>query len=67
MALSACWEKEMSRSWLIRLGKFGEQESHALETGELATGWIIEDVMAAQSREEIAQAVESYSRKLVTA
>jgi hypothetical protein len=48
----------MSRSWLIRLGKFGEQESHALETGELATGWIIGDLMTAHTREAIYEAVE---------
>jgi len=29
----------MSRIWLVRLGEYGESEAHALETGELATGW----------------------------
>lgn len=31
----------MTRVWLVRLGKYGESEPHALETGELATGWVL--------------------------
>lgn len=29
----------MTEVWLVRFGKYGESEAHALETGELATGW----------------------------
>jgi len=49
----------MTRLWMVRLGKFGEQEAHALETGELVTGWSgLRDFSANQVREEIAGAVE---------
>lgn len=41
------------RLWMIRLGKFGEQELHALETGELVTGWNLGDISGAESREAI--------------
>jgi restriction system protein len=43
----------MTRLWMIRLGKFGEQEQHALETGELVTGWTLPDMSAAGSRDAI--------------
>lgn len=47
------------RSWLLRLGKFGEQESHALESGELVTGWTLADIGKAAGREEILQALQA--------
>jgi hypothetical protein len=34
---------------MVRLGKFGEQEQHALETGELVTGWTVADLTAADT------------------
>lgn len=43
----------MARSWLVRLGKFGEQETHALETGELVTGWQLDDISGATDRHQI--------------
>ena len=48
----------MTRSWLVRLGKFGEQEAHALETGELVLGWALDDIRGAQGREEILAKLE---------
>lgn len=47
------------RLWMVRLGKFGEQEAHALETGELITGWNLADIGAADSREAILPALEA--------
>lgn len=41
------------RIWLVRLGRFGETEEHALEKGELVTGWSIPDISKAETREEI--------------
>jgi restriction system protein len=41
------------RSWLIRLGKFGEMEPHALQTGELVTGWQLGDLKGATTKEAI--------------
>lgn len=49
----------MPRLWMIRLGKFGEQEAHALETGELMTGWNLTDISAADTREAILPALEA--------
>ena len=43
----------MPRLWMIRLGKFGEQEAHALETGELMTGWNMPDISDADTRAAI--------------
>lgn len=43
----------MARSWLVRLGKFGEKEVHALTEGELVTGWRVDDLSGAKSRDEI--------------
>lgn len=45
---------------MVRLGKFGEQEQHALETGELVTGWTVADLTAADTRSDIAKALEPY-------
>ena len=41
----------MRRLWLVRLGKHGEQEAHALETGELVLGFQFGDLTAAKGRE----------------
>ena len=43
----------MPRLWVVRLGKFGEQEAHALETGELVTGWELPDLTPANTREAV--------------
>ena len=43
----------MARVWLVRLGKFGEQEAHALESSELVTGWSLEDISKATGRDDI--------------
>lgn len=51
----------VARSWLVRLGKFGEQETHALDNGELVTGWALEDISAAAGREEIQAKLEAAS------
>lgn len=48
----------MNRLWMIRLGKFGEQEAHALDTGELVTGWTLGDISNAASREQILPALQ---------
>lgn len=49
----------MARLWLVRLGKFGEQEAHALATGELVTGWDTDDLSAAKTREVILARLET--------
>jgi len=41
------------RSWLIRLGKFGEKEAHALQSGELVTGWQLGSLKGATTKEAI--------------
>lgn len=46
------------QTWLVRLGKFGEQEQHALDTGELVTGWPLADISSAKTREDIYAALE---------
>jgi restriction system protein len=48
----------VARSWLVRLGKFGEQETHALEQGELITGWTLDDISGATGREDILAKLE---------
>ena len=47
----------MARVWLVRLGKFGEQEAHALATGELATGWVIPSFPADFAKDQISRAL----------
>src|SRR4051812_45521095 len=47
----------MKRLWLVRLGKHGEQEAHALETGELVLGFRVGDVLEAKDREAMLKAV----------
>lgn len=49
----------MSRLWMVRLGKFGEKESHAIEAGELVTGWIVGDLSGAANREEMMAALQA--------
>jgi restriction system protein len=41
------------RSWLVRLGKYGEMEARALEKGELVTGWQVGSLQGAKSKEAI--------------
>ncbi len=48
----------MKRLWLVRLGKFGEQEAHALATGELVTGWDVGDLGPATDREAVLRLLE---------
>ena len=43
----------MTRVWLVRLGEYGEFEAHALETGELATGWELPGFTTETDRDEI--------------
>jgi len=49
----------MKRLWLIRLGKFGETEAHALATGELLTGWELGDMTKAGSRDALLPVVQA--------
>jgi restriction system protein len=48
----------MRRLWLVRLGKHGEQEAHALETGELVLGFRVGDLRAAKDRDSVLKLVE---------
>ncbi len=48
----------MTKLWLVRLGKFGEQEAHALDTGELITGWEVGDLTEATNRDAIREIIE---------
>jgi restriction system protein len=48
----------MKRLWLARLGKHGEQETHALETGELVLGLHVGDLTSARDREAVLKIVE---------
>lgn len=48
----------MTRLWIVRLGKYGEYEGRALETGELATGWSIRDLRTATTREAVLAALQ---------
>lgn len=43
----------MKRLWLVRLGRNGEQESHALEQSELVLGFPIEDLSGAKDRDAV--------------
>ncbi len=38
----------MKRLWLVRLGRHGEQEAHALDKGELVLGFDVGDLGAAK-------------------
>jgi restriction system protein len=48
----------MTRLWLVRLGAFGEQEGHALATGELVTGWETADLTPATTREAVLEVLQ---------
>jgi restriction system protein len=48
----------MRRLWLVRLGKHGKQEAHALETGELVLGFRVGDLRAATNRDAVLKLVE---------
>lgn len=43
----------MTRCWLVRLGKYGEQEQHALTSGELLTGWTLDDLSQTTDKADI--------------
>lgn len=49
----------MNRLWMVRLGKFGEMEPHALEAGELVTGWSTADLTTARDRDAILKLLEA--------
>ena len=54
----------MQRLWMVRLGRFGEMEQRALSSGELVTGWDVNDLSAANSRADILRMLEaSYPEK----
>jgi restriction system protein len=38
----------MKRLWLVRLGRHGQQEAHALDTGELVLGFPVGDLRGAK-------------------
>jgi restriction system protein len=48
----------MKRLWLVRLGRHGEQEAHALETGQLVLGFRVGDLRSAKDRDAILRIVE---------
>lgn len=48
----------MTRLWLVRLGRFGENEGRALESGELVTGWTLDDLTQIDGRAGILQALQ---------
>jgi restriction system protein len=48
----------VKRLWVVRLGRHGEQEAHALETGELVLGFRIGDLRAAKDRDAVLKLVE---------
>lgn len=47
------------RAWMVRLGKFGEAETKGLDSGELATGWEVDDLSDAKSRDDILAKITS--------
>jgi len=51
----------MKRLWLVRLGKHGEKESHALDLGELVLGFRVGDLKAAKNREAVLKLLEQTS------
>jgi restriction system protein len=48
----------MKRLWLVRLGRNGEQEAHALQEDELILGFDVGDLSAAKTREEVLEVAE---------
>jgi len=49
----------MTRLWLVRLGKNGEQESHALSTSEMVLGFRVKSLGSAKDRDSVLIAVKS--------
>ena len=43
----------MKRLWKVTLGRNGEQEAHALETGELMLGFQVKDLLRAKDRDAV--------------
>ena len=48
----------MKRLWIVRLGRHGEQEAHALDKGELVLGFDVGDLGAAKDRDAVLRIVE---------
>ena len=48
----------MKLLWLVRLGRHGEQEAHALEKDELVLGFRVGDLTAANDRDAVLNIVE---------
>jgi restriction system protein len=48
----------MKRLWLVRLGKHGEQEVHALEKAELVLGFRVGDLTQAKDRDAVLKVLE---------
>jgi restriction system protein len=48
----------MRRLWKVTLGKHGEQEAHALDTGELVLGFRVPGLTTAKDRDAVLKAVE---------
>ena len=61
-------EEHMKRLWLVRLGRNGEQEAHALDQNELVLGFEVGDLSSAKDRDAmLAIMKERYpDRKLKT-
>lgn len=51
----------MKRLWLVRLGKHGEQEAHALETSELVLGFRVGDLRFAKDRDAVLKILQQTS------
>lgn len=49
------------RTWLVRLGKYGEMEARALEKGELVTGWQLGSLDGAATKDAILPIVAAAS------
>lgn len=47
----------MARLWLVRLGKHGEQEAHALAQSELVLGFKVGDLSAAKDRDAVLELI----------
>jgi len=48
----------MKRLWLVRLGKYGEQEPHALEESELVLGFRLDNLSGANNRDAILEVLK---------
>jgi restriction system protein len=51
-------EGGVKRLWVVRLGKHGEQEAHALEADELVLGFRVGDLRGAKNRDAVLKLVE---------